>query len=63
MYYNIEFNGFEYPVVIGSQREKLMIKARIANRLGQHDTAVMYHIDAITSPGCAKAHKAGVRHG
>ena len=63
MYYDMMFNGYEYPVVRGSKREKMMKKAQLANRHGLFDKAIAYHIEAIQSPGCALMHKAGVRHG
>ena len=63
MYYDINFNGFDYPVVRGSKRERLMQKARIASRMGLDDQAIHWHLAAIRSPGCGLAHRAGVRHG
>tara|TARA_B100001094_G_scaffold253676_1_gene252184 strand:+ start:688 stop:879 length:192 start_codon:yes stop_codon:yes gene_type:complete len=63
MYYDMKFNGYEYPVVRGSKREKMIKKAQLANRHGLFEQAIAYHIEAIQSPGCALMHKAGVRHG
>ena len=62
-YYTHEFMGFGYEVVNGSKRDKLFKKARVANMLGYSDIATHWHLEGIMSPGCAKAHRMGVRHG
>ena len=62
MYYDMKFNGYEYPVVRGSRREKMMRKAQLGNRHGLFDQAIHWHLEGIKSPGCALAHKAGVRY-
>ena len=63
LYYTHYFNGFGYPVVNGSRRDRLMKKALLAQRLGYEDVAHHWHLEAIQAPGCAHAHKMGVRHG
>ena len=63
LYYTHYFNGFDYPVVNGSKRDRLMKKALLAQRLGYEDVAHHWHLEAIQAPGCAHAHRMGVRHG
>ena len=63
LYYTHYFNGFEYPVVNGSKRDKLIRKAIIAQRLGYDCIAHHWHLEGIRAPGCARAHRLGVRHG
>ena len=62
MYYDMQFNGYDYPVVRGSKREKMIRKAQLANRHGLFDQGIHWHLEGIMSPGCARAHKAGVRY-
>lgn len=62
-YYWHEFMGYGYEVVNGSQRDKLFKRANGARRLGFDDIAISLHLRAIEAPGCAKAHRMGVRHG
>ena len=63
MYYSHKFNGFDYEVVNGSVRDRLFRKARVALTMGLMDQAYHWHIEGIRSPGCARAHRLGVRHG
>lgn len=62
-YYTHEFMGFGYEVVNGSRRDHWFKRAIGASRLGFDDIAIHYHLRAMAAPGCAKAHRMGVRHG
>lgn len=62
MYYMHEFMGHSYEVVNGSQRDRLFKKARVARTLGHSDMAIHWHLEGIRAPGCAAAHRLGVRH-
>ena len=62
-YYTHEFMGFDYEVVNGSKRDHLFKRALGYSRLGFDDIAVSLHLRAIQAPGCARAHRMGVRHG
>ena len=62
-YYTHEFMGFGYEVVNGSRRDHWFKRALGAKRLGFDDIAIDYHLRAMSAPGCAKAHRMGVRHG
>lgn len=55
--------GFGYEVVNGSRRDHWMKRANGAKRLGFDDIAIDYHLRAMAAPGCARAHRMGVRHG
>ena len=63
MYYTHSFMGYGYEVVNGSKRDKLFKRARMAHKLGFDDIAVSLHLRGIEAPGCANAHRMGVRHG
>ena len=55
--------GHGYEVVNGSQRDMCLRMARVAETMGHLDVAFKYHLRAIAAPGCARAHRLGVRHG
>ena len=55
--------GHGYEVVNGSKRDKELKRARIAATMGFSDMAIDIHLRAIAAPGCARAHRLGVRHG
>ena len=63
LYYTHTFMGADYEVVNGSRRDHWMKRAHGARRLGLDDIAIDYHLRAMSAPGCAKAHRMGVRHG
>lgn len=63
MYYTHQFMGHGYEVVNGSQRDMCLRMARVAVTMGHLDVAIKYHLRAIAAPGCARAHRLGVRHG
>ena len=63
LYYTHYFNGFGYEVVNGSRRDHWLKRAHGAKRLGFDDIAIEYHLRAMAAPGCARAHRLGVRHG
>ena len=63
MYYTHEFMGHTYEVVNGSRRDRLFKRARVARTMGLGNSAIDLHLAAIMAPGCAIAHRAGVRHG
>ena len=63
MYYTHQFMGHGYEVVNGSKRDKELRRARIAATMGFSDMAIDIHLRAIAAPGCARAHRLGVRHG
>ena len=62
LYYTHTFMGFGYEVVNGSRRDHWMKRASSAKRLGFDDIAIDYHMRALNAPGCAQAHRLGVRH-
>ena len=63
MYYTHQFMGHDYEVVNGSKRDKELRRARIAETMGFSDMAIDIHLRAMAAPGCARAHRLGVRHG
>lgn len=63
MYFTHRFMGHSYEVVNGSKRDTWFKRARIAAKMGFDDIATHYHLEGIRAPGCARAHRLGVRHG
>ena len=63
LYYTHTFMGADYEVVNGSRRDHAFKKARIARTMGDADMSIYWHLVGIRSPGCAHAHRLGVRHG
>ena len=63
MYHTHKFMGHSYEVVNGSKRDKEFRFARIAETLGFTDMAIDIHLRGLRAPGCARAHRLGVRHG
>lgn len=63
MYHTHKFMGHSYEVVNGSKRDKEFRRARIAEAMGFTDMAIDIHLRGLVAPGCARAHRMGVRHG
>ena len=62
LYYTHTFMGADYEVVNGSRRDRAFKKARIARTMGNAEMSIYWHLEGIRAPGCARAHRLGVRY-